>query len=68
MFDQIGYFQLADNPGRREPGTGEINYVRVLKQAYDLGYRGFVGAECGVLEDEVTAARRLAATDLWKPV
>jgi hydroxypyruvate isomerase len=65
-FDQIGYLQLADHPGRFEPGTGEINYGRVLKQAWDLGYRGYVGAECRVKNDEMTAARRLVATDLWK--
>ncbi|MEX0613274.1 MAG: hypothetical protein WD229_14235, partial [Pirellulales bacterium] len=40
---QIGYLQLADHPGRHEPGTGEVHYNRVLKQAHDLGYRGFVG-------------------------
>jgi hydroxypyruvate isomerase len=66
-FDQIGYLQLADHPGRFEPGTGEINYGRVLKQAYDLGYRGYVGAECRPQKNEITAARRLAATDMWEP-
>ena len=64
-FDQVGYLQLADHPGRFEPGTGEINYSRVLKEAWDLGYRGFVGAECRVKEDELTAAKRLAATGRW---
>ena len=34
---QIGYLQLADHPGRNEPGTGEIHYNRVLKEAHDLG-------------------------------
>jgi len=62
---QIGYFQLADHPGRNEPGTGEIHYNRVLKEAHDLGYRGFVGLECVPLKDEVTAARRVAAADVW---
>ena len=36
----IGYLQLADHPGRNEPGTGEIHYNRVLKAAHALGYRG----------------------------
>ena len=45
-FDQVGYLQLADHPGRHEPGTGEIHYPRVLRQAYELGYRGYVGLEC----------------------
>lgn len=47
----IGYLQLADHPGRNEPGTGEIHYNRVLKEAYDLGYRDFVGLECRPTEE-----------------
>jgi hydroxypyruvate isomerase len=62
---QIDYLQLADHPGRNEPGTGEIHYNRVLKEAYDLGYRSFVGLECRPLDDELTAARRVAAADVW---
>ena len=61
----IGYLQLADTPGRHEPGTGEIHYNRVLKAAYDLGYRGYVGLECRPLKDEITAAKRVAAADIW---
>jgi hydroxypyruvate isomerase len=64
-FDQIGYLQLADHPGRREPGTGEINYSRVLKEAHDLGYRGFVGAECRPSDDGSVAAERLARAGCW---
>jgi hydroxypyruvate isomerase len=61
----LGSLQLADHPGRHEPGTGEIHYNRVLREAYELGYRGFVGLECRPREDEVTAARRVAAADVW---
>lgn len=64
-FDQVGYLQLADHPGRNEPGTGEIHYNRVLKQAYDLGYRGYVGLELRPKTDEVTAARAVAKADIW---
>lgn len=64
-FDQVGYLQLADNPGRNEPGTGEIYYPRVMKEAWDLGYRGYVGLECRPKTDEVTAARRVAQAD-WR--
>jgi hydroxypyruvate isomerase len=64
-FDQVGYLQAADAPGRHEPGTGEINYSRVLKEAYDLGYRGFVGLECWPEKDPETAARRVALADRW---
>ena len=61
----IGYLQLADHPGRHEPGTGEIHYNRVLKAAHDLGYRGLVGLECRPRDGELQAARRVAAADVW---
>ncbi len=64
-YDQLGYLQVADHPGRNEPGTGEVHYPRVLRQAFELGYRGYVGLECVPLEDEETAARRVAAADRW---
>ncbi|MDA7979604.1 MAG: TIM barrel protein [Pirellulales bacterium] len=64
-YDQIGYLQLADNPGRHEPGTGEVYYNRVLKEAYKLGYRECVGLECSPAGDEITAAKRVAAADVW---
>ncbi len=63
-WDQVGYLQLADTPGRREPGTGEIYYPRVLRQAYELGYRGYVGLECNPTE-ELAAARAVAHADRW---
>ncbi len=64
-FDQVGYLQLADHPGRNEPGTGEIHYNRVLRQAYELGYRGYVGLECVPKTTELAAARGVAAADIW---
>ncbi len=64
-FDQVGYLQLADHPGRNEPGTGEIHYPRVLRQAQELGYRGFVGLECRPKTSELAAARAVAAADRW---
>ena len=45
-FDQVGYIQLADHPGRNEPGTGEINYSRVFAELLKLGYDKPVGVEC----------------------
>jgi hydroxypyruvate isomerase len=62
---QIGYLQLADHPGRHEPGTGEVHYNRVLREAHDLGYRGYVGLECRPKTTELAAARAVAAADVW---
>ena len=43
--NRIGHIQFADNPGRHEPGTGEINYPQVFAAIDAMGYRGYVGAE-----------------------
>jgi len=43
--DQIGHVHVADAPGRHEPGTGEINYPRVLQHLEATGYKGLVGYE-----------------------
>ena len=42
-WDEIGYFQVGDNPGRKEPTTGEINYPNVFKHIHEKGYTGIVG-------------------------
>jgi hydroxypyruvate isomerase len=44
-WDLIGHIQIADVPGRHEPGTGEINYRYLLRYLGDRGYRGAVGLE-----------------------
>lgn len=46
-WDEIAYFQIGDNPGRKEPTTGEINYKNIFKHIYDKGYRGIMGMEHG---------------------
>jgi len=46
-WDEIGYFQMGDNPGRKEPTTGEINYLNVFKHIHDKGYTGIMGMEHG---------------------
>ena len=46
-WNEIAYFQIGDNPGRKEPTTGEINYKNVFKYIYNKGYRGIMGMEHG---------------------
>ncbi len=42
---RIAHMQLADNPGRNEPGTGEINYAFLFKHLDRIGYAGWIGCE-----------------------
>ena len=45
-FDQVGYIQIADVPGRNQPGTGELNYNFIFKEIKKLKYDGPIGLEC----------------------
>jgi hydroxypyruvate isomerase len=45
LLPRIGHIQVADNPGRHEPGTGELNYRFLFRHLDALGYQGWVGAE-----------------------
>ena len=42
---RVGHIQVADNPGRHQPGTGELNYPFLFAELDRLGYDGFVGLE-----------------------
>lgn len=46
-WDEIGYIQFGDNPGRNEPGSGEVNYANVCRYLKERGYRGVIGMEHG---------------------
>ncbi len=46
-WDEIGYLQIGDNPGRKEPTTGEMNYKNIFKHIYNKGYKGVLGMEHG---------------------
>lgn len=46
-WDEIAYFQIGDNPGRKEPGTGEVNYHNIFEHLHTRGYDGVLGMEHG---------------------
>ena len=46
-WDEIGYFQIGDNPGRKEPNSGEINYRNIFKYIHSRGFNGILGMEHG---------------------
>lgn len=54
----IGEIQVADVPGRKEPGTGEINYPAIARALYATGYRGVVGMEAWASGDSIEAIER----------
>lgn len=46
-YDEVAYFQIGDNPGRKEPTSGEINYKNIFKHINDKGFTGILGMEHG---------------------
>lgn len=46
-WEEIAYFQIGDNPGRKEPTTGEINYKNIFKYIHNRGFDGILGMEHG---------------------
>lgn len=46
-YDEVGYFQIGDNPGRKEPTSGEINYKNIFKHIHSKGFTGIMGMEHG---------------------
>jgi hydroxypyruvate isomerase len=62
---EIGHYHFADNPGRHEPGTGEINYQNVFKAIYETGYRDIVACEFGKLKSTEEVLKILAQCDRW---
>ena len=46
-FSEVAYFQVGDNPGRKEPGTGEMNYRNIFRHIHGKGFTGIVGMEHG---------------------
>ncbi|MEM1046955.1 MAG: TIM barrel protein [Pseudomonadota bacterium] len=58
-WDEIAYFQIADNPGRVEPGAGEINYKTIMRTIADRGFTGMIGMEFESTLDSKEGERRV---------
>jgi hydroxypyruvate isomerase len=65
-WDEIAYFQIGDNPGRKEPTTGEINYLNVFRHIKAKGFDGILGMEHGNSQPE--AAGEIAVIEAYRAV
>ena len=65
-WDEIAYFQIGDNPGRKEPTTGEINYKNVFKFIHNKGFSGILGMEHG--NSQSGKAGELAVIEAYREV
>lgn len=59
--EHVAYIQIADHPGRHEPGTGEIRYEYLLPRIEELGYTDVIGLECFPLDTPDRAIERIRA-------
>jgi hydroxypyruvate isomerase len=59
--DVIGHVHIADAPGRHEPGTGEMNYVTILRHLKRLNYQYRIGSELFPLHDTARAVEAIMA-------
>lgn len=60
-WSEIAYIQVGDNPGRKEPTTGEVNFKNVFKWLYNKGYKGVVGMEHGMSKSGKEGEQALVA-------
>jgi hydroxypyruvate isomerase len=65
-WDEIAYFQIGDNPGRKEPTTGEINFKNVFRYIHQRGFTGILGMEHGNSIDGLKGEQRVL--DAYKEV
>lgn len=65
-WEEIAYIQIGDNPGRKEPTTGEINYKNVFKWIHEKGFDGILGMEHG--NSRPAKEGELAVIDAYKEV
>ncbi|MBM4014909.1 MAG: TIM barrel protein [Planctomycetes bacterium] len=61
MWDEIAYYQIGDNPGRCEPGTGEVNWAFVFRRIKERGFTGVLGMEHGKSRDGKEGEQALIA-------
>ena len=70
-YSEVAYFQVGDNPGRKEPGTGEVNYRNVFRHIQAKGFAGVVGMEHGNSQDgkagELAVIAAYREADNFKP-
>jgi hydroxypyruvate isomerase len=59
--EAIGEIQIADVPGRCEPGTGEIHYPAIAKALHDIAFTGTIGMEAWASGDSSVALQRFRA-------
>jgi hydroxypyruvate isomerase len=59
--DRIGHIQIADCPGRHQPGTGETDFKFLLPEIDRMGYQGFVSLEYISAPDTLSSLQRLPA-------
>ena len=68
-WDEIAYFQIGDNPGRKEPTTGEINYKNIFKYIHSRGFDGILGMEHGNFSQgkkgELAVIKAYQESDQW---
>ena len=69
QWDRIAYFQVGDVPGRKEPGTGEINYRSVFRAIHAKGFKGLLGMEHGLSQPGMAGLKKCfgeyAKADQW---
>ncbi len=64
-WNEIAYFQIGDNPGRKEPTTGEINYRNIFKYLHGKGYAGILGMEHGNSQPDVAGEKAVVEAYLY---
>lgn len=60
-YEEVAYFQIGDNPGRKEPTSGEINYKNIFKHIHGKGFKGIMGMEHGNFFDGKEGEEKLIA-------